>query len=153
MHRGIAAPTAAPPAIPKRSAGRSSGGSDAAVAANLVTCAIGEETGPSAQNPAANGSILGIVDRARARCQKAHPGTGRPRVQDRHARTGLIEVAQRGFSDCNAVLVAFVWTFMKLAHDRDGRPADSHYLHCLDKAGSATGHRSPLSPAAGAQAR
>ncbi len=44
-----------------RSAGRSSGGSGAAVAANLVTCAIGEETGPSARNPAANGGLVGIV--------------------------------------------------------------------------------------------
>ena len=44
-----------------RSAGRSSGGSGAAVAANLVTCAMGEETGPSARNPAANGSLVGIV--------------------------------------------------------------------------------------------
>ena len=44
-----------------RSAGRSSGGSGAAVAANLVTCAIGEETGPSARNPAANNSVVGIV--------------------------------------------------------------------------------------------
>jgi Asp-tRNA(Asn)/Glu-tRNA(Gln) amidotransferase A subunit family amidase len=44
-----------------RSAGRSSGGSGAAVAANLVTCAIGEETGPSARNPAGNGSLVGIV--------------------------------------------------------------------------------------------
>jgi amidase len=44
-----------------RSAGRSSGGSGAAVAANLVMCAIGEETGPSARNPAANDSLVGIV--------------------------------------------------------------------------------------------
>jgi amidase len=44
-----------------RSAGRSSGGSGAAVAANLVTCAIGEETGPSARNPASNNSLVGIV--------------------------------------------------------------------------------------------
>src|SRR5258706_508194 len=44
-----------------RSAGRSSGGSGAAVAANLVTCAIGEETGPAARHPAANGSLVGIV--------------------------------------------------------------------------------------------
>ena len=44
-----------------RSAGRSSGGAGVAVAANLVTCAIGEETGPSARNPAANGSLVGIV--------------------------------------------------------------------------------------------
>jgi len=44
-----------------RSAGRSSGGAGAAVAANLVTCALGEETGPSARNPAANGSLVGIV--------------------------------------------------------------------------------------------
>ena len=44
-----------------RSAGRSSGGSGAAVAANLVMCAIAEETGPSARNPAANNSLVGIV--------------------------------------------------------------------------------------------
>jgi amidase len=44
-----------------RSAGRSSGGSGAAVAANLIMCAIGEETGPSARNPAANNSLVGIV--------------------------------------------------------------------------------------------
>jgi amidase len=44
-----------------RSSGRSSGGSGSAVAANLVTCAIGEETGPSARNPAANSSLVGIV--------------------------------------------------------------------------------------------
>src|SRR5437773_5753717 len=44
-----------------RSAGRSSGGSGAAVAANLVMCGIGEETGPSARNPAANNSLVGIV--------------------------------------------------------------------------------------------
>jgi amidase len=44
-----------------RSAGRSSGGSGAAVAANLTMCAIGEETGPSARNPAANNSLVGIV--------------------------------------------------------------------------------------------
>src|SRR6266446_692321 len=44
-----------------RSAGRSSGGSGAAVPGNLKTCAIGEETGPSARNPAANGSLVGIV--------------------------------------------------------------------------------------------
>ena len=44
-----------------RSAGRSSGGSGAAVAANLAMCALGEETGPSARNPAANNSLVGIV--------------------------------------------------------------------------------------------
>jgi len=44
-----------------RSAGRSSGGSGAAVAASLVMCALGEETGPSARNPAANNSLVGIV--------------------------------------------------------------------------------------------
>ena len=44
-----------------RSAGRSSGGSGAAVAANLVMCALAEETGPSARNPAANNSLVGIV--------------------------------------------------------------------------------------------
>src|SRR5206468_1244723 len=41
-----------------RSAGRSSGGSGAAVGANLVMCAIGEETGPAASNPAANNSLV-----------------------------------------------------------------------------------------------
>jgi amidase len=44
-----------------RSSGRSSGGSGAAVAANLVTCALAEETGPSARNPAANSSLVGLV--------------------------------------------------------------------------------------------
>ena len=44
-----------------RSAGRSSGGSGAAVAANLVMCAIAEETGPSTRSPAANNSLVGIV--------------------------------------------------------------------------------------------
>jgi amidase len=44
-----------------RSGGRSSGGSGAAVTANLVMCAIGEETGPSTRNPAANNSLVGIV--------------------------------------------------------------------------------------------
>jgi len=44
-----------------RSAGRSSGGAGAAVAANLVMCALAEETGPSARNPASNSSVVGIV--------------------------------------------------------------------------------------------
>jgi Asp-tRNA(Asn)/Glu-tRNA(Gln) amidotransferase A subunit family amidase len=44
-----------------RSAGRSSGGSGASVAANLVMCAIGEETGPSGRNPASNNSLVGIL--------------------------------------------------------------------------------------------
>jgi amidase len=44
-----------------RSSGRSSGGSGSAAAANLVTCAIGEETGPSARNPAANSNLAGIL--------------------------------------------------------------------------------------------
>lgn len=44
-----------------RSAGRSSGGPGAAVAANLAICGIGEETGPSTRNPAANDSLVGIV--------------------------------------------------------------------------------------------
>ncbi|HEX5281623.1 MAG TPA: amidase family protein [Micropepsaceae bacterium] len=44
-----------------RSAGRSSGGPGAAVAANLTMCGIGEETGPSTRNPAANESLVGIV--------------------------------------------------------------------------------------------
>lgn len=44
-----------------RSAGRSSGGVGAAVAANLVMCGIGEETGPSARNPASNSNLVGIL--------------------------------------------------------------------------------------------
>jgi amidase len=44
-----------------RSAGRSSGGPGAAAAANLTICGIGEETGPSTRNPAANESLVGIV--------------------------------------------------------------------------------------------
>ena len=45
----------------ERSPGRSSGGSGASVAANLVTCAIGEESGPSIRNPAKNNSIVGLA--------------------------------------------------------------------------------------------
>jgi amidase len=64
MPPATAALSAAPPAIPTihraaRVAPAAAPG--AAVAANLVTCAIGEETGPSARNPAANGSLVGIV--------------------------------------------------------------------------------------------
>ncbi len=44
-----------------RSAGRSSGGVGAAVAANLTICGIGEETGPSTRNPAANDSLVALV--------------------------------------------------------------------------------------------
>lgn len=44
-----------------RSAGRSSGGVGAAVAANLVMCGIGEETGPSARNPASNSNLVGLL--------------------------------------------------------------------------------------------
>ena len=44
-----------------RSPGRSSGGPGAATAANLVMCGIGEETGQSVRNPAANESLVGIV--------------------------------------------------------------------------------------------
>jgi Asp-tRNA(Asn)/Glu-tRNA(Gln) amidotransferase A subunit family amidase len=45
----------------ERSPGRSSGGSASAVAANLVTCAIGEESGPSIRNPAKNNNVVGIA--------------------------------------------------------------------------------------------
>ncbi len=44
-----------------RSPGSSSGGSGSSVAANLVTCAIGEETGGSILHPARNGSAVGIA--------------------------------------------------------------------------------------------
>jgi Asp-tRNA(Asn)/Glu-tRNA(Gln) amidotransferase A subunit family amidase len=44
----------------ERSPGRSSGGSGAAVAANLVTCAIGEESGGSTVNPARHNNIVGF---------------------------------------------------------------------------------------------
>lgn len=45
----------------ERSPGRSSGGSASAVAANLVTCAIGEESGPSVRNPAKNNNVVGFA--------------------------------------------------------------------------------------------
>jgi Asp-tRNA(Asn)/Glu-tRNA(Gln) amidotransferase A subunit family amidase len=45
----------------QRSPGTSSGGSGASVAANLVTCAIGEETGGSIHHPAKNNSIVGLA--------------------------------------------------------------------------------------------
>ena len=45
----------------ERSPGTSSGGSGASVAANLVTCSIGEETGGSIHHPAKNNSIVGLA--------------------------------------------------------------------------------------------
>lgn len=44
-----------------RSPGSSSAGPGAAVAANLVTCAIGEETGASVRNPAFSNGLVGMV--------------------------------------------------------------------------------------------
>ena len=45
----------------ERDPGASSGGSGNSVAANLVTCAIGEETGTSVREPAKNGSVVGLA--------------------------------------------------------------------------------------------
>jgi amidase len=45
----------------ERSPGTSSGGSGASVSANLVTCAIGEETGGSIHHPAKNNSLVGLA--------------------------------------------------------------------------------------------
>jgi len=45
----------------ERSPGTSSGGSGSSVSANLVTCAIGEETGGSIHHPAKNNSIVGLA--------------------------------------------------------------------------------------------
>ena len=45
----------------ERSPGRSSGGSASSVAANLVMCSIGEESGPSVRNPAKNNSVVGLA--------------------------------------------------------------------------------------------
>jgi Asp-tRNA(Asn)/Glu-tRNA(Gln) amidotransferase A subunit family amidase len=45
----------------ERSPGTSSGGSGSSVAANLVTCAIGEETGGSIHHPAKNNSLVGLA--------------------------------------------------------------------------------------------
>src|SRR5262249_15735335 len=44
-----------------RTPGTSSGGSGASVAANLVTCSIGEETGGSIHHPAKNNNIVGLA--------------------------------------------------------------------------------------------
>jgi Asp-tRNA(Asn)/Glu-tRNA(Gln) amidotransferase A subunit family amidase len=44
-----------------RSTGTSSGGSGSSVAANLVTCAIAEETGGSILHPTKNNSVVGIA--------------------------------------------------------------------------------------------
>src|SRR5256712_3590991 len=44
-----------------RSPGTFSGGSGASVAANLVTCSIGEETGGSIHHPAKNNSLVGLA--------------------------------------------------------------------------------------------
>jgi amidase len=45
----------------QRTPGTSSGGSGASVAANLVTCSIGEETGGSIHHPAKNNSLVGLA--------------------------------------------------------------------------------------------
>lgn len=45
----------------RRSPGTSSGGSGSSVAANLVTCSIGEETGGSIHHPAKNNAIVGLA--------------------------------------------------------------------------------------------
>src|SRR5438034_9342882 len=45
----------------ERSPGTSSGGSGSSVAANLVTCAIGEETGGSIHHPSKNNSLVGLA--------------------------------------------------------------------------------------------
>ena len=45
----------------ERDPGASSGGSGNSVAANLVTCAIGEETGTSIREPAKNASAVGLA--------------------------------------------------------------------------------------------
>lgn len=45
----------------ERSPGRSSGGSGSSVAANLVMCSIGEESGPSVRNPAKNNGVVGLA--------------------------------------------------------------------------------------------
>jgi len=45
----------------QRSPGTSSGGSGSSVAANLVTCSIGEETGGSIHHPAKNNSLVGLA--------------------------------------------------------------------------------------------
>src|SRR5437899_8086137 len=49
------------PYDPARAPGTSSGGSGSSVAANLVTCSIGEETGGSIHHPAKNNSIVGLA--------------------------------------------------------------------------------------------
>lgn len=45
----------------ERDPGASSGGSGNSVAANLVTCSIGEETGTSVREPAKNGGAVGLA--------------------------------------------------------------------------------------------
>ena len=45
----------------ERDPGASSGGSGMAVAANFVTCAIGEETGTSIREPAKNNNLVGLA--------------------------------------------------------------------------------------------
>ncbi len=45
----------------ERDPGASSGGSGSSVSANLVTCAIGEETGTSVREPAKNNNVVGLA--------------------------------------------------------------------------------------------
>ena len=75
--REAAALSAAPMCNPydtERDAGGSSGGSASSVAANLVTCAIAEEGGPSIRMPSRLNNGVGLV---------ALAGTGQPRRHDR----------------------------------------------------------------------
>lgn len=44
----------------ERSPGGSSGGSGSSVATNMVTCSIGEESGPSIRSPAKNNNVVGL---------------------------------------------------------------------------------------------
>lgn len=45
----------------ERSPGGSSGGSGSSVATNMVTCSIGEESGPSIRSPAKNNNVVGLA--------------------------------------------------------------------------------------------
>ncbi|MBM4264846.1 MAG: amidase [Deltaproteobacteria bacterium] len=96
-----------------RSPGSSSGGPGAAVAANLVMCAIGEETGASVRNPAFNSGLVGVVATntlvSRAGLIPASLTDDRPGVLCRNVRDAALVLSQiTGYDPRDPVTAASV---------------------------------------------
>jgi Asp-tRNA(Asn)/Glu-tRNA(Gln) amidotransferase A subunit family amidase len=84
----------------ERSPGTSSGGSGSSVAANLVTCSIGEETGGSIHHPAKNNSLVGLAPTqelvSRPRCPFCPPVFLPDRSRRLLTRTGFFRPSLEG---------------------------------------------------------